>query len=291
VTAAEAFSDLQWAERLYGIFARGGDDERLFYRVIHGDPWSKSRPRFSRNRTYQPRDDRLAEEKLRTILFAGRRRDPFPGNVMLACRFYRSNFQRIDTDNLLKHVCDSATGVLWKDDSQVTLVLGETLYDPVQPRTIIAVGNHASTLVRGEEVKRPCDHCGKVFLPSPGRRTSGPKQQRFCSTACNADARRKLKGTVPCKQCGEQFPPRNTKQVMCSPECRVESLRNSRRAKRRTLSRCTECGKELTHSRGGRCRDCWRADPQAIPARRSEELVQPEPRVVGDDHSAAEVAS
>jgi Holliday junction resolvase RusA-like endonuclease len=164
--------DKEWAFSLYELLGRGDDDEQACYFEIEGDPWSKSRPRFTtRGTTYQPRDDREAEQLLAWRLKASGKAAFFQGNVMLACRFYRASAQRIDADNLLKHVCDSANGVLWKDDSQVTLIIGEVQHDTVRPRTIMLAGNHESTLRRGD------DRLAKVFpgedpeaLTAPGAR-------------------------------------------------------------------------------------------------------------------------
>lgn len=256
-------ADKDWAFRMYETFARGGHDEHMKYFVVPGDPWSKSRPRFSRmprggTRTYQPRDDRMAEQRLKAHMLTAVQ-SPFLGNVMLACRFYRSNFQRIDTDNLLKHVCDSANGALWKDDCQATLVFGEVHHDPDMPRTVIVVGNHESTLVRGSDADITCVHCGQTFKPPAGKQA---KARRFCSTRCAYAARTTVLSEIACRQCGTQFRPITKKQVLCSRACRAEELRGRRRAKAAPKSKCGECGKQLAHSRGGRCRSCWRANPR-----------------------------
>lgn len=257
--AMSALLDRDWASELYRLFARGGDDERMFYLVIEGDPWSKSRPRFTRRGgAYQSRDDEAAERALGRKLKAGGAQ-PFPGNVMLACRFYRANYQRIDADNLLKHVCDSANRILWEDDSQVTLVLGEILYDPARPRTVIVAGNHMSTLLRGVDAQRACEHCGQLYQPTPGRKRD---EQRFCSRQCNYAGRSTTLADRACAQCGEIFHPITKTRTLCSAACRVESLRAKRKVKAIPLSTCSQCGRQLTHRRGGRCRDCWRANTQ-----------------------------
>lgn len=75
-------------------------------------------------------------------------RRPFTGNVGLVCLFFRPDRQRIDVDNLLKHVCDAANGVLWVDDTQCTAIAGVIGLDRDDPRTVIAVGVHESTMIR-----------------------------------------------------------------------------------------------------------------------------------------------
>lgn len=253
-------ADKDWALRLYELFARGGDDESLYYLEISGDPWSKSRPRFARGRAYQPRDDLRAEQRLRSRLQSGGA-PMFPGNVMMACRFYRASFQRIDTDNLLKHVGDAANGVLWKDDSQVTLVLGDLQLDPGNPRTILLVGNHFSTLARGADALLICPQCDREYLPPNGRRRN---EQKHCSAVCSREARRVRLEPIECPQCHQVFQPRATRQLLCSRRCSGESRVGVKRPSGIPRSRCEDCGKELRHSRGGRCRDCWRADPKMM---------------------------
>lgn len=251
-------ADKDWAFSLYDLFARGGDDEQMFYAQIKGDPWSKSRPRFTRTgRTYKPRDDQEAEQRLRWNLKANNAR-PFKGNVMLVCRFYRSNFQRIDTDNLLKHVCDSANGILWADDSQVTLTIGEIQLDPDNPRTVILAGNHQSSLTRGDDAMIPCQQCDTMFTPAAGRRG----KQKFCTHRCAITSRgTNLEEPINCAHCQKPFRRTTSAQTMCSRDCRADSLRDKRKAKAAPKSTCPQCGKELGHTRGGRCRECWRSNP------------------------------
>lgn len=255
--------DQTWATWMYEAFARGGDDEQMTMLVVPGNPWSKSRPRFARGRTYQPRDDLEAERRMASHLARSPAR--FTGNVFLACHFYRSNYQRIDVDNLVKHVCDSATGVLWKDDSQVTATVAVLDYDPVQPRTVIVVGNHASSLARGSDQAKDCPTCGKRFIPAAGKRRTA---QTSCSARCARTAQAggvDLSLAIPCAQCGEPFRRKTTGQIVCSNACRTKRLTGRPRPNARP-SRCTQCGAALTHRRGGRCRTCWRADPAGAPA-------------------------
>lgn len=251
-----ALDDLDWALEMYATFARGGDDERLLHLVVDGAPWSKSRPKFARNRggiAYQPDDDRRAEARMRGHLQSVGA-EPFLGNTMVACRFYRPDAQRVDVDNLLKHVCDSANGVLWEDDSQATLVFGEIMHDAERPRTVIVAGNHRSTLLRGDDRRRPCEHCDGLFLPST-------KTARFCSQACSHAGRTTMLVEVACPQCGGAFRPKTKTQKLCSRECVSAQLTGMARSQGHPLSECETCGRRLTHYRGGRCRDCWRAAP------------------------------
>lgn len=125
---------------------------------------------------------------------------PLSGNLSLACIFFRSNRQRIDVDNMLKNVSDAATGIVWQDDSQVTAVAGTVEYDPSNPRTVIAIGRHQSTLLRGNS-HAICDECGHSFL----KRKS---HQRLCGEACRMqfqrlhNVERRKHVHLPCEKCG-----------------------------------------------------------------------------------------
>jgi Holliday junction resolvase RusA-like endonuclease len=226
----------------------------LQFLVIPGAPYSKSRPRFSRNGSvYVKVEDRVQEE--RTAVFLKQKfRQPMTGNVALGCIFYRPNRQRIDADNMLKHVCDAANGVAYLDDSQVTAVMATVELDADNPRTVIIIGEHATSMTRGTDATKPCEHCGNP-ITLIGRKTA----KRFCNAECTTAHRGQLLAEpVPCKHCEKPFKRATRAQTMCSPQCRADYLRDRRRGKAAPRSKCEDCQKTLTHTRGGRCRDCWR---------------------------------
>lgn len=148
-----------------------------YFTTLNGAPHSKSRHRHTRSgRGYMLAEDRNAEKE--TALHLKRlTASPFNGNLALGCVFFRPNRQRIDCDNMLKHICDAANGVLWHDDCQVTAVMGIVEYDQASPRTLVMVGQHESTLVRDAVTPIKCVHCGKQFI----RKKAG---QTICSKAC-----------------------------------------------------------------------------------------------------------
>lgn len=127
--------------------AIGGHRERVTI-TLPGVPTVKARPRFSGRGTYAA--DRDAERdtayRLKQVV-----RQPHTGNVALACIFYRPDRRRVDADNMLKHVCDAANGVLWLDDSQCTATAAVVELDAANPRTVVAVARHTSTLTRGTD--------------------------------------------------------------------------------------------------------------------------------------------
>lgn len=251
-------SDTDRAMRLYACLARGGEDERLQYVVIPGPPVSKSRPRFGKGgRVYHAGDNRNAEIRTATFLRNGCRQQ-FTGNVALGCVFFRPDSQRIDTDNLLKHVCDAANGVLWKDDSQVTAIMGVIELDAENPRTLVVVGHHASTLRRGTDAVAACRHCGKAYS------TVGTSPERqFCSARC---ARTALSGVdlsqpVDCPACQQPFRRKSTSQKYCTQKCARAASRGVPRPSQQKDRACETCGGKRARANSRQCRQCWLAAP------------------------------
>lgn len=120
--------------------------------VMQGEPWAKKRPRISKGggRTHQPKDDRNAEDRTRTFLKQFWMGGIFTTNVTLGARFYRSHRGTVDLDNLLKHLLDAGTGILWVNDCQVTAYdHPEVHLDRDNPRTELWILPHvAATLIR-----------------------------------------------------------------------------------------------------------------------------------------------
>lgn len=233
------------------------DVEEEYFILIDGAPWSKSRPRFARNGRVYPKKDDVDAEARTSWFMKSVVKQPFRGNVGMVCLFYRPNHQRIDTDNLLKHVCDAANNVLWLDDSQATAVAGTIELDSDNPRTIILVGSHVSTLKRGVDDTKQCPVCGgTIRLSTRLRVTNVPIT---CSRKCANIFRgyESLEKLVVCPQCNQGFRRRTATQKLCSETCRTQSLAN-RNKNATPWSECVDCGKTLSHKRGGRCRECWK---------------------------------
>lgn len=169
--------------------------------TINGAPHSKGRHRHTRSgRPYMAAEDRNAEKE--TAFYLKRIVDqPLYGNLALACVFFRPNRQRIDCDNMLKHVCDAANGVLWHDDSQVTAIMGVVEYDPTNPRTVVVVAQHESSLVRDAATPVDCIQCGKKFTRRKARQT-------ICSKKCRSEwqiGRNRSRASIldpKCQVCG-----------------------------------------------------------------------------------------
>ncbi|MFH8577195.1 RusA family crossover junction endodeoxyribonuclease [Streptomyces zaomyceticus] len=247
-------ADQERALRLVQALAPGTGEIKML--TIPGDPPSKSRPRFAKGgRTYKTKADTDAEE--RTAWYFRRVfREAWTGNVAVGCVFFRPNRQRIDVDNMLKHICDAANGIAWVDDSQVTAIYGVAELDIDKPRTLVVVAHHRSTLERGTDDVKVCAHCGETYP------RSGTKQPRYCSRKCSNAARgQDLSVPVKCKACTAEFRRSTTEQVFCSVPCAKGWQKGRPRNRTNNRSKCADCGKQLAHSRGGRCRACWIASP------------------------------
>lgn len=73
---------------------------------------------------------------------------PLTENVCLTAVFYRASRQVVDADNLLKHLMDSAGGILWINDCQVTMIVAELRLDRESPRTEFMLELHDTDLTR-----------------------------------------------------------------------------------------------------------------------------------------------
>jgi len=212
----------------------------MHFLVIDGPPKSKARPRFRRDGRVYASPEQIAAEQALGWRFKASFPEPMAGNLGVGCIFFRPNAQRIDVDNMLKHVMDSANKVIWADDSQVTAQVGIVELDAEHPRTVIVVGRHVSSLDRSEyAVKtRVCPTCGVTFQ-------SKQKNPKFCSRSCSSLSKgESLMAEVPCAWCGVMFKRKNAGSRFCSDRCRMESLNNPKTP--RVIPRCVHCGATLS---------------------------------------------
>ena len=127
-----------------------------FVITIPGDPVAQKRPRFSRKlgRAFSVQHD---VKDCMTWHFASQwgDRDPLDGPVELDMTFYikiaastskkkatallgQPCLKHADTDNFIKLACDSAEGVLFKNDSQVWAITAKKIWSD-DPRTVMIV--------------------------------------------------------------------------------------------------------------------------------------------------------
>lgn len=129
--------------------------------IIPWQPHSKARPQVSRGgrRTHQDPRDKAAEARTRQFFAQDVIEVGVPllrDNVAVTLKFYRATAQIVDCDNLIKHFLDSANGMLFVDDQQVTKISAELHLDRINPRTEFRVVEHRdTTMLRHPKLKTP----------------------------------------------------------------------------------------------------------------------------------------
>lgn len=224
------------------------------------EPRSKARPRFNNGKGFSDKVQKANQDELKLYLrqkFSA----PLTGNVAVACLFFRSSRQPIDTDNMLKQVLDAGTHLCWVDDRQVTAVAGVTYLDREDPRVVIAVGPHTSTMVREVRPEVVCLTCKKVFIGrhlSPSQKKGGAGQ--YCSQECGARSRGEdLSAEVRCVTCQNDFKRQKAGQRHCSDLCRMLAMKTRNTGKRiHPKSVCGSCGKGVSRPEYKTCRACWK---------------------------------
>lgn len=114
--------------------------------VIPGPPVPKARPR----RVWDERQRRMrTHTDQRTIDYEAHARFharcarplswPLDGRYEVCVDFHLPSRRRVDGDNLLKSILDSANGVLWADDSQVDVFHVTKDVDRERPRAVVRV--------------------------------------------------------------------------------------------------------------------------------------------------------
>ena len=112
--------------------------------TVPGRPQGKQRPRLGRGgRVYTPAATRRYESAVRSaclvaMMQAGLAKR-YAGECGLLVRCYFPDGRRRDGDNVLKSVQDALNGLLWIDDSQVTVATVAKAIDRREPRTEVEV--------------------------------------------------------------------------------------------------------------------------------------------------------
>jgi Holliday junction resolvase RusA-like endonuclease/endogenous inhibitor of DNA gyrase (YacG/DUF329 family) len=242
-------SDIDRAMEIFRFLSPGSDFVRVV--VIEGVPKSKARPRFGRNGRAYALDEQVAAEQALGWRLKESFAEPLDGNLAVGCIFYRPTSHRVDVDNMLKHVMDSANLVVWHDDYQVTAQVGIVELDAERPRTVIVIGRHISSMERSGHAEKSivCPQCGVRF-------TSKQHRPKFCSRACSSRSRGEdLSAQVPCAWCRKAFHRRSAGARFCSNACRLASLNAPTRG--RPLALCVACGARLSKAGYKHCRACW----------------------------------
>ena len=117
--------------------------------ILHGKPKPLQRARVTRYRTYDPQSEEKAKDRLILREQRGNVAPISDGPLDLVVTFFmkipkstskkdslngKYHVKRPDLDNLLKYILDVAQGVLIKDDSLVSSIIADKIYDN-EPRT------------------------------------------------------------------------------------------------------------------------------------------------------------
>lgn len=227
------------------------DEDIAAVLTVEGEPISKGRARFGKGRAYTPKETRIHEDRLKVLLLSVRRCGTDPTSRFgLRCVFFRSDRRRIDCDNLIKAVSDAATGVIWKDDSQVLEVMGRLFVQSDVPRTMVAIYRVPDT-----DTLLSCPTCAKSFrVPGQGH----SRKAVFCSVEC---WNRSTRVDVICKQCGISFELRvssaRRRAGFCSRSCSMlfhGAVKTAARGPATWL--CEMCGGHVSRREYKRCRGC-----------------------------------
>ena len=243
-------------ERLRRVIGPGVDPDHLFSFVVEGDPVSKSRARYSRKsgRTYTPAKTVAAQAVVEMYFRQALQGQTLAGSVAIVAIFYRSNFQRIDADNLMKLVMDAGTKAgVWEDDCYVTAQAAFMEMDRGRPRTVIALCQTQSSLDRMRMFS--CAICSKDFRRSGTATFKRPPQ--FCSRECRAESYRRDRQPARCPRCETEFERRSAGQRYCSPECRTAVPRvRAPREEQRPRPTCQKCGGPVSRREYIQCANC-----------------------------------
>ena len=192
-----------------------------FQFTVQGEPVSKSRARFNRQgpkvRAYTPTASVEAEQVVKWTYrqALGRASTPDERNGFgLACSFYVGKRQRRDADNMIKLVSDALTGVVWKDDSQVTEVSGRLVHGSDEPRTVVEV---YLTSDLPDHMRRKCEVCEQEF-----RTYASWAKKKTCSASCGQKLR-DLARERTCQSCGDTYRAHSiddAKSKFCSVNCK-----------------------------------------------------------------------
>ena len=107
--------------------------------TVRIEPRPMPRPRFTRGRTYTPKDIRIYQAACRqAAAVAMHGREPLQGDLACTLKFYRkfkaSSRRFGDGDNLYKAATDALQGVCFCDDSQIVIATIEKHTDKISPR-------------------------------------------------------------------------------------------------------------------------------------------------------------
>ena len=113
--------------KLVSFFVDGNPVPKQSYRAVKGGGYTDPRVKAWANTVAQ----------VAKIHMMGK--DMFIGNISIELQFFLPTKRRKDWDNLAKNVMDAMNGIVYKDDSQVTMATIEKAYDKNEPGVYVLV--------------------------------------------------------------------------------------------------------------------------------------------------------
>ena len=126
--------------------------------LIKGIPKAQGRPRFARMgkyvKTYDPKESRVYKENVAAQIVARNPQYIADDAINVALRFFLPrpkslkksivrHVKKPDVDNLAKACLDAMKGVVWRDDSQIDVLLISKCYTYHDPGVVIFVNNYS----------------------------------------------------------------------------------------------------------------------------------------------------
>lgn len=226
----------------------------VFFRV-DGDPKSKGRARFTRKGiAYTPKATAISQANMTAHFVRALKGRKFAAPVAIVAVFFRPNYQRIDSDNMMKLVLDAGTKAgAWVDDCYITAQAGYIEFDAENPRTLVIVAPTTSTLNRS--VRFVCCVCGKPFNRAGVAAQKHPP--KFCSRDCRHQGYVRDRAQARCAKCGIEFARKAAGQRYCSKACASASrMPRPPGAELRPWPACEGCGKPVSRREYRRCSAC-----------------------------------
>jgi Holliday junction resolvase RusA-like endonuclease len=225
--------------------------EKLFEITIQGEPIAHCRPRFSRGRVYNTQTTTNFKQRVGFIIKSQYNKlVDLDSKFRIDMKFYRSNRQRVDIDNLSKSILDAITNIkLWKDDSQVNEIHAEKFTVCSEPKTEIILYR-----ISDNSPRETCPICKKPMVNS-----YKSSKRKVCSRECLSKSVKKI--IKVCKMCGKEFEilkcqDRYSKNF-CSRICSLNFYAKLKTELRGPSHwRCQVCGGSVSRKEYKRCWGC-----------------------------------
>ena len=153
-----------------------------------------------------------------------------------------------DIDNLTKPILDSATGIIWKDDSQVGELHVKLYRERSAETSSVTVKVYDIGYWHHYQARVTCVNCGKEFRANYSRAKRGAV--KFCSMACMGEYKRLKRN---CKYCGKEFTYVRSAQrgtQFCSKLCYWNYMKEHPEEYKDAWAVGLEKAKAIPHARG-----------------------------------------